>query len=72
MSLLPILSYQPLELGDLLADDVQAGAPERLRGDVHAEAGGKGLGVRHAGGGEQVVVLGAESVRFLQITSVQS
>src|SRR4051794_6291309 len=47
---------------DALADDVEAGAPERFVVDVDAEAAGELGGVAEAGGREQVVVALAELV----------
>jgi len=40
--------------------------------NVHAEAGSQGPGVGHAGGGEEVVVVGAEGVRLLQVAGVET
>jgi hypothetical protein len=56
----------------LFPNDVEAGAPEVDALDVDAEAFGEGNGVGEAGGGEQVVVLGAEGVGCLLVEGVEA
>src|SRR5579871_4221534 len=66
------LSYQALEFGNLSTDHIQTGAPEVHVLNIDTKAGRQRLGIGHAGRGEEVVVLGAEGVRLLQVAGVQA
>ncbi|MCW3052397.1 MAG: hypothetical protein JWN14_1567 [Chthonomonadales bacterium] len=66
------LFYQTFEVGDLPPDDVEAGAPEVYALDIDAEAFGEGDGVCEAGGGKEVVVVGAEGVGVCFVASVEA
>jgi hypothetical protein len=60
------------EVSDLPSYYIEAGAPEVYALDVDAEVFGEGDGVGEAGGGEQVVVLGAEGVGCLLVEGVEA
>jgi hypothetical protein len=66
------LFHQTLKVPDLTSDDVEAGAPELDALDVDAEAVGEGDGVGETGGGEEVVVVGAEGVGRFEVASVEA
>jgi hypothetical protein len=66
------LSDYLLEVGYLASDYVEVGAPEVDALDVDAEAFGEGDGVGEAGGGEEVIVVGAEGVGGFEIAGIQA
>ena len=66
------LCYQNLELGYLASDDVEARATEVDALDVDAEAVGEGDGVGETGGGEEVVVFGAEEVGVFFVAGAET
>jgi hypothetical protein len=59
------LFQQSLEVRNLTADDVETGAPEVYVLDVDIEAFGESDGIGEAGGGEEIVVVGAEANEML-------
>ena len=63
----PELGSQPLVLVDAAADDVEAGRPERLVGDVEPEHRAELLGGVHSGTREQLGVPRAELVGILSV-----
>src|SRR6476619_5170618 len=69
---LPPLPHKSIELVDVGADNVEAGAPESCAADVYAEARGEACRIVQAGGGEEVVIVASKGVGILLVLGVEA